>query len=140
MFTMFGAAFLVLSNLAVVIVLPLVAPVHQSAEFVFSRFYSADTSTQGIPNDACAAAPAPMHLLPVKHDSARLPAVPSFGLHRPSWGACMAQCIITLCTWSSAAHHLQCMRFPDSLPGQLTECVLSIESESHFPVLAGTCS
>lgn len=54
MYTMFGAAFLFASNLAIVICLPLVAPVHQPASFVFSRFYSADTSGLGIPNDACA--------------------------------------------------------------------------------------
>ena len=56
MYTMFGAAFLVASNLAIVICLPLVAPVHQPASFVFSKFYSADTSGLGIPNDACALA------------------------------------------------------------------------------------
>ncbi len=59
-FTMFGAAFLVLSNLAIAIILPIVAPVHQSAAWVFTQFYDATDSSNGIPNNACArASPSP---------------------------------------------------------------------------------
>ena len=51
-YTMFGAVFLVASNVAVVAVLPAVAPVHQSAAFVFAHFQGADQSHNGIPNNA----------------------------------------------------------------------------------------
>ena len=52
LFTLFGAVFLVASNLTVLIVLPALAPVRQSAAFVFTTFYGADTSSSGIPNNA----------------------------------------------------------------------------------------
>lgn len=53
-YTNVGALFLLVTNLAVVIILPLVAPVHQSAEFVFGHFDTEDTNVHGLPNNGCA--------------------------------------------------------------------------------------
>ena len=50
-FSLISAAFLVVSNLAIVVALPLIAPVHQSSAFVFAQFDSSDSLSTGIPNN-----------------------------------------------------------------------------------------
>lgn len=46
--------FLVVTNVAIAVILPLVAPVHQSAQFVFGHFDVEDARENGLPNLACA--------------------------------------------------------------------------------------
>ena len=53
-FTNIGAVFLLVTNLAVVVILPSVAPVHQSADFVFGQFNTDDAAAHGLPNAGCA--------------------------------------------------------------------------------------
>ena len=50
-FSVAAAAFLVASNLAIVVTLPLIAPVHQSSAFVFAQYDAADSVPDGIPNN-----------------------------------------------------------------------------------------
>lgn len=50
-FSVAAAAFLVVSNVAIVVALPLIAPVHQSSAFVFTQFDSSDSLPNGIPNN-----------------------------------------------------------------------------------------
>ena len=52
-FTSIALVFVLVANLAVVVILPLVAPVHQSAEFVFGQFNTDDAAAHGLPNAGC---------------------------------------------------------------------------------------
>ncbi|KAK9909174.1 hypothetical protein WJX75_008248 [Coccomyxa subellipsoidea] len=49
-FTNVALVFMLVANLAIIVILPLVAPVHQSAEFVFGQFTSEDAAEHGLPN------------------------------------------------------------------------------------------
>ena len=53
-FVMAAAAFLVASNVALVVLLPAIAPAHQPAAYVFTQFYDVATNPNGIPSNACA--------------------------------------------------------------------------------------
>lgn len=50
-YSLVAAAFLVVSNVAIVVALPLIAPVHQSSAYVFGQFDSSDSLSTGIPNN-----------------------------------------------------------------------------------------
>lgn len=54
LYTNIGAVFLLVTNLAIVVILPSIAPVHQSADFVFSTFNTQDAAANGLPNYGCA--------------------------------------------------------------------------------------
>ncbi|KAK9908694.1 hypothetical protein WJX75_001534 [Coccomyxa subellipsoidea] len=49
-FTNIGAVVLLVTNLAVIVILPSVAPVHQSVDFVFGQFNTDDAAAHGLPN------------------------------------------------------------------------------------------
>ena len=53
LYTNIGAVFLLVTNLAVVVILLSVAPVHQTADFVFGTFNTQDAATSGLPSVGC---------------------------------------------------------------------------------------
>ncbi len=52
-YILFAALWMVVGGIALMILLPVVAPMHQSAQYVFLQFDSIDKEFIGIPNDLC---------------------------------------------------------------------------------------
>lgn len=51
-FALAAGVFLVCSGVVIVVVLPVVAPTHRTAAFVFTRFDTEDKAETGVPNVA----------------------------------------------------------------------------------------
>ncbi len=51
-FAVAAAAFMIASNIALVVILPAMAPVHQPASYVFGQFYNVAQNPNHIPTNA----------------------------------------------------------------------------------------
>ena len=59
-YILFAAAYLVLAGLSIMIILPVVAPRHQSTAWVFTTLQVPEGGDHGLPNKQCVVSPSPV--------------------------------------------------------------------------------